>query len=171
VISTQKQPGCKKKGAPLFKMSSMKEVVKSKGVAKKWLWWYRLMAKILLTIIQVNFVLNPSEAGMRQHKLTWIVVIKIFSINLYHHSHFLAASFDFTTFFILVILNRAAPFTARLFLSRYVLFTGWLLISDLSENGLDYTHRVKIRSALPPVRIKKGKKLLYVQVKCNIGLP
>ena len=34
----------------------------------------RLMAKILLTTIQVNFVLIP---GMRQHKLTRIVVIKI----------------------------------------------------------------------------------------------
>ena len=29
----------------------------------------RLMTKILITI-QVNFVLIPSEAGMRQHKLT-----------------------------------------------------------------------------------------------------
>ena len=26
--------------------------------------------KILITTIQVNFVLIPSEAGMRQHKLT-----------------------------------------------------------------------------------------------------
>jgi len=34
----------------------------------------------------------------------------------------LAAPFDFTTFFTLAILNRAAPFfTARLFLSRYIL--------------------------------------------------
>ena len=58
----------------------------------------------------MNFVLIPSEAGMRQHKLTWIVVIKIFAINLYHHSYFLAAPFDPTTFFTLAILNRAAPF-------------------------------------------------------------
>ena len=33
VIFTQKQPGCKK-GAALFKMVSMKKVVKSKGAAK-----------------------------------------------------------------------------------------------------------------------------------------
>ena len=52
-----------------------------------------------------------------------IKAIKIFAINLYHHSHFLAAPFDFTTFFTLAILNRAAPFfTARLFLSRYNFF-------------------------------------------------
>ena len=37
VKSTQKQPGCKKKGAALFKMTSVKKVVKSKGAAKKWL--------------------------------------------------------------------------------------------------------------------------------------
>jgi len=36
VISTQKQPGFKK-GAALFKMASVKKVVKSKGSAKKWL--------------------------------------------------------------------------------------------------------------------------------------
>jgi len=36
MISTQKQPSCKK-GAALFKMASVKKVVKSKGVAKKWL--------------------------------------------------------------------------------------------------------------------------------------
>ena len=34
-------------------------------------------AKILITKIQVNFVLIPSEAGMRKHKLIRIVVIKI----------------------------------------------------------------------------------------------
>jgi len=55
--------------------------------------------KILITTIQVNFVLNSSEAGMRQHKLTWIVVIKIFAINLYHHSHFLATPFDISQLF------------------------------------------------------------------------
>jgi len=29
----------------------------------------RLIAKILIATIQMNFVLIPSEAGMRQHKL------------------------------------------------------------------------------------------------------
>jgi len=36
VISIQKQTNCKK-GAALFKMASVKKVVKSKGAAKKWL--------------------------------------------------------------------------------------------------------------------------------------
>ena len=39
--------------------------------------------------------------------------------NLYHHSHFLVAPFDFTTFFKLNILKRATPsFTARMLFSR-----------------------------------------------------
>ena len=59
---------------------------------------YTLMAKNLITI-QVSFVLIPSEAWKRQHKVTWIVGIKLFVINLYHHSHFLAATFDFTDHF------------------------------------------------------------------------
>jgi len=36
-LSTQKQPGRKRKGAVLFKIASVKKVVKSKGAAKKWL--------------------------------------------------------------------------------------------------------------------------------------
>jgi len=36
VISTQKQLGCEK-GATLLKMASVKKVIKSKGVTKKWL--------------------------------------------------------------------------------------------------------------------------------------
>ena len=99
---------------PCSKWASVENVVKSKGVVKKWLWWYRLIAKILITAIQVNIVLIPSEAGIRQHKLTWIVVNKIFAINLYHHSHFLTTPFDFTTFFTLAHFNMAAPFFLQL---------------------------------------------------------
>jgi len=121
VIYTQKQPGCKKRCGPA-KNDQCEKAMKSKGAAKKWLWWYRLVTKILITTIQVNLcclILAPLGIST---KFTWIVVIKIFAINLYHHRHFLAAPFDFTTFFTLVIFNRAAPFfTARLFLSRYLL--------------------------------------------------
>ena len=119
IISTQKQPGCKK-GVALFKMASVKKVVKSKGVAKKWLWWCRLMRKFLITTNQVNFVLIPGETRMRQHKLIWIVAIKIFPSTytitaiswpppfLFHTGHFKQGR----TFF-----------TARLFLSRYNFIT------------------------------------------------
>ena len=62
-----------KKGVALFKMASVK---KSKGATKKWLWWYRLMAKILITIIQVILhCLIPASLGIST-KFTWIVVIK-----------------------------------------------------------------------------------------------
>jgi len=59
----------------------------------------RLMAKILII---GQFVLPHPR---NQHR---IVAIKFFAINLHHHSHFLAISFDFTTF-TLAILNRATP--------------------------------------------------------------
>ena len=95
-----------KKGAALFKNGQYEKSWEIKEVAKKWLWWYRLMAKFLIATIQVNFVLIPSE-GL---KLTWIVVIKIFPINLYHHSHFLAAPFISQLFSYWPFLNRAALF-------------------------------------------------------------
>jgi len=38
VMSMQKQPCCKKKGAALFKLASVNEV-KSNVVAKEWLSW------------------------------------------------------------------------------------------------------------------------------------
>ena len=48
----------------------------------------RSVKKILITTIQVNFVLIP---GMRQHKFTWIVVIKVFfHWPMYHHSHLIS---------------------------------------------------------------------------------
>jgi len=48
-------------------------------------WWPRngcddrLMVK---AIIQANLVPNPSEMWRRQHKFTWIVIIKVFAIRL-----------------------------------------------------------------------------------------
>jgi len=54
-----------KKGVALFKMASVKKAVKSKGAAKKWLCWYRLMAKNLITTIQVNLCcLIPASLGI-----------------------------------------------------------------------------------------------------------
>ena len=116
--SRQKQPSCKKRCGPV-----------QNGQYKKKLWnpsWRqrngcdgRLMVQILIVIIQVNLCcLLPASLGLGT-KLTWIIAIK-FVPWTYHQSHFLAASLDFTTFFILAILNRAALFfTAWLFLSRY----------------------------------------------------
>ena len=125
IISTQKQPDCKK-GAALFKIASVKKDVKSKGAAKKWLWWYRLMAKSLITILVNLCCLIPASLEIST-KFTWIVVIKLFAINLHMPSQlFLGRPFDFTTFFTLAILNRAAPFfTARLFLSIVIFLWGF----------------------------------------------
>ena len=59
--------------------------------------------KNLITKIQVNLCWESDRIHL-------IVVIKNFLINLYHHSHFLAATLDLTTFFTLSIFNRATPF-------------------------------------------------------------
>ena len=65
--------------------------------------------KSLITI-QVNFVLIWDEATQIDLNCCYYN----FAVNLYHHSHFLAAPFDFTTFFTAAIFNRASPFfTAR----------------------------------------------------------
>ena len=74
VISTQKQPGCKK-GEALFKMASVKKSCEIKGGGQEMAVMVWDDGKIVITTIQVNFVLIPGV--MRQHNLTRIVVIKI----------------------------------------------------------------------------------------------
>ena len=83
-----------------------------------------------ITTIQVNLCcLILTSPGIRT-KLTRIVVIKNFVINLYHHSDFLANPFDLTAFFTLAILSMAALFfTARLFLSRYL----WVILCQINK--------------------------------------
>jgi len=51
------------------KKAIVKKDAKSKVAAKKWLDG-RLMAKNLITTIQVNLVPNPSETWRKQHKFT-----------------------------------------------------------------------------------------------------
>jgi len=98
------------KGAALFKMASVKKAVKSKGQPRNGSDGIRLMAKIFITTIQVNLCcLIPASLGIST-KFTWIIVIKNFAINLYHHSHFLATPLISQLFFPLAILTRAAPF-------------------------------------------------------------
>ena len=48
-----------KKGAVLFKMSSVKKYEIIAG-GQEMAWWYRVMAKILMTKIQSNFELRNS---------------------------------------------------------------------------------------------------------------
>jgi len=68
----------------------------------------RLMAKFLITTIQVNLVPNPSETWRRQHKFTWIVVIKNFAISL-PSQPFLGHHLGFHIFFHYGLFG-AAPF-------------------------------------------------------------
>ena len=61
----------------------------------------RLMVKILIITIQVNFV--------KRHKNSPELSLLKFLPLTYHHSHFLAATLDFTSFFTIAFL-RAAHF-------------------------------------------------------------
>ena len=107
-ISTQKQSGCKK-SAGLFKNGQCEKSCEIKGAAKKWLWWYRLMAKILITTIQVNLCcLIPASLGIST-KFTWIVVIK-FCHQPIPSQPFLGHPFDITTFFTLAIFEQGCTF-------------------------------------------------------------
>ena len=61
----------------------------------------RLMVKSLIMTIQVNFV--------KRHKNSPELSLLKFLPLIYHHSHFLAATLDFTSFFTIAFL-RAAHF-------------------------------------------------------------
>ena len=57
-------------------MASVKKAVQSKGAAKKWLRWYRLMAILFITTIQVNLCCFITASLEISTKFTWIIVIK-----------------------------------------------------------------------------------------------
>ena len=76
------------------------------------------MVKILITTIQVNLV----PLGQLAQNAPELSVLKFLPLT-YHHSHFLAATLDFTSFFT-IAFSRAALlfFTAWLFLIRFHFF-------------------------------------------------
>ena len=87
------------------------------------------MVKILITTIQVNLV--PLGLAPNSPELSLLKFLPL----TYHHSHFLAATLDFTSFFTMAFLGAAPFFTAWLFLIRYNFFlylytakpaNGWL---------------------------------------------
>ena len=72
------------------------------------------MVKILIMTIQVNFV--------KRHKNSPQLSLLKFLPLTYHHSHFLAATLDFTSFFTIAFLRAAHFFTAWLFWIRFHFF-------------------------------------------------
>jgi len=64
----------------------------------------RLKAKILITTIQVNSCCLLHVSIQFGTKFTWIVVIKNLPLA-YHHSHYLATTLDFTSFFTTAFLG------------------------------------------------------------------
>ena len=79
----------------------VKKDVKSKVAAKNGCDG-RLMVKILITTIQVNLV----PLGQLAQNSPELSLLKFLPLT-YHHSHFLAATLDFTSFFT-IAFSRAA---------------------------------------------------------------
>jgi len=102
------------------KKAEWKKVVKSKVAAQKWLWWSD-NGKIINSNNSGEFVLPP-PTGNRHQNSPELLLLKILPLSD-HHSHFRAATFDFTTFFMLPFFAWAAPFfTVWLFLCRFHFF-------------------------------------------------
>jgi len=78
------------------------------------------MAKFLIMTIQVNLVPNPMKRGEGNTNSPELLLLKILPLA-YHHSHFLAATLDFTSFFTMAFLVPHTFFTAGLFWIRYIL--------------------------------------------------
>ena len=101
----QKQPSCKKSmlppRRPLWKKMWNPRRWPGNGCDG------RLIAKILITTLQLN--------------LPELLLLK-FLLSTYHHSHFLAATLDFTPFFTMAFLGIAHCFIARLFLDYLILY-------------------------------------------------
>ena len=75
------------------------------------------MVKFLITTIQVNLV----PLGQLAQNSPELSLLKFLPLT-YHHSHFLAATLDFTFFFTIAFLRAAHFFTAWLFWIRFHLF-------------------------------------------------
>ena len=76
----------------------------------------RSMVKILITTIQVNFV--PRSMAPNSPELSLLKVLPL----TYDHSHFLAATLDFTSFFHHSLSEGCTLFTAWLFWIRFQFF-------------------------------------------------
>ena len=76
------------------------KVVKSKVAAQKWLWWSD-NGKNFNSNNSGKFVLPPPTGNRHQDEL---LVLKVLPLSDYH-SHIWAATFDFTTFFMLPFLH------------------------------------------------------------------
>ena len=66
---------------------------------------HRLMVKILIITIQVNLV----PLGQLAQNSPELSLLKFLPLT-YHHSHFLAATLDFTSFFTIAFLRAALLF-------------------------------------------------------------
>ena len=88
-------------------MASMKKVMKYRWQPRNGC-DDKLMTKILMTTIQVNFVLIPSEA--RDEVTRNYLNCHYYFVTYLPSQPFIGRHLYFTTFFMLAILHRATPF-------------------------------------------------------------
>jgi len=115
-----------KNGTAHAKKGSMKKVVKSKVAAQKWLWWSN-NGKNFNSNNSSKLVLPPPTGNRHQNSLE-LLLLKILPLSD-HHSHFWAATFDFTTFSCCLFLHRPHVFlTVWLFCVDFTPFCNWTCI-------------------------------------------
>ena len=96
-LSTQNQPNCKQKlGAAHAKKAAWKKLWNQRWQPRSGCGGL-IMAKFLITITQVNLWIGNTN-------LPELLLLKILPLSD-HHSHFWAATFDFTTSFMLPFLH------------------------------------------------------------------
>jgi len=89
------------------KKAPQKKVVKSKVAAQKWLWWSD-NGKTFNSNNSGEFWCRFPVGGGNTNSPK-LLLLKILPLSD-HHSHFWAATFDFTTFFMLPFFAWATPF-------------------------------------------------------------
>jgi len=118
---SESNPAVKKYATP--KNAVVKKDVKSKVAAKNGCDG-RVKAKILITTIQVNLVLNRSETGKGNTNSPELSLLKFLPLA-YHHSLFLAATLDFTSFFTTAFLRATHFLIVGLFFWIRLIYNTW----------------------------------------------
>ena len=89
---------------------------------------------------------NNDNSGEFGAKTKWhqnspeLLLLKFLPLT-YHHSHFLTATLDFTSFFTIAFLRAALFFTAWLFWIRLSLLLGCITITRTGANTTKYNHQ------------------------------
>ena len=88
---------------------------------------YKIQKEVISNQKQPSCKKRCGQAATNSSELSLLKFLPL----TYHHSHFLAATLDFTSFFTLAFLGAAPYFTAKLFLIRFTLFLNTLDLKQI----------------------------------------